>query len=144
MGAALRLILYAEDDLDHAELVIRGLARAANPARVIHVRDGDALLDYLERSCGEDPAYPRPDLVLLDLRLPRRDGIEVLEQMRARIELAAIPVVILSTSNADRDIARAYRCHVNSYVVKPTEFAVLTRFVQDLTTYWTTWNVTPT
>ncbi len=142
MTVETQLILYTEDNEDHAELVMRALVRSNDPTRVIHLRDGEATVAYLARSRAGDPTAPRPDLVLLDLRLPGRDGIEVLEEIRATAELASIPVVILTTSAADRDIERAYAHHVNSYVVKPTDFATLTRFVQDLRTYWTTWNVT--
>jgi CheY-like chemotaxis protein len=138
-----RLILYAEDDLDHAELVMRGLAQVTEPTSVVHVTDGDATIDYLERARGDEATVPMPHLLLLDLRLPKRDGIEVLQHVRATERLDAIPVVILTTSGAERDIARAYQAHVNSYIVKPVEFERLTRVVQDLSTYWTTWNVTP-
>jgi CheY-like chemotaxis protein len=143
MGATTRLILYAEDDLDHAELVLRGLAQSPSPATVVHLTDGEAAIDYLTLAVGDDPSVPLPNLVLLDLRLPKRDGIEVLQEIRANAQLDAVPVVILTTSEAERDLERAYHAHVNSYIVKPAEFELLTRVVQGLSTYWTTWNATP-
>jgi len=134
---ARRLILYVEDDLDHAELVMRGFARMDASTTVVHLTDGEAAIEYLER------ATDLPDLVLLDLRLPKRDGIEVLARIRSASALTALPVVILTTSNTKSDITRAYEHRVNSYVVKPTDFSALTRAVHDLSHYWTTWNVAP-
>lgn len=132
------LILYAEDDPDHAELVMRGLARAGEPCDVVHVFDGEEVMAYL------DGSRPRPQLILLDLRLPKLDGLQVLERVRADARLAGIPVVVLSTSASPGDIRRAYQHHVNSYLVKPIEFAALARLMTDLRTYWLQWNVAPT
>ncbi|WP_460302614.1 response regulator [Actinocorallia aurea] len=85
------------------------------------VRDGAEALDYLFRQ-GEYADAVRPDLILLDLNLPKRDGREVLEQIKTSPELAAIPVVILTTSSAEEDILRSYHLHANAYVTKPVDF----------------------
>jgi CheY-like chemotaxis protein len=135
-----RVILYVEDDQDHADLVMRGLETAEPAPTVVHVLDGDAALAYLDRAGGDgDDSLPR--CVLLDLRLPRRDGIEILATIRASEAHAHVPVVILSTSRSDQDVARAYAHHANSYLVKPTSFAQLTEAMHDLSRYWTTWNL---
>jgi CheY-like chemotaxis protein len=135
------LILYAEDNPDHAELVMRGLSRASAPPRVVHIVDGEAAMDYLERSAAGDAGVERPRLVLLDLRLPKLDGLEVLAKIKASAALSEIPVVILTTSNNARDVQRAYQHRANSYVVKPTEFSALSALLRDLSAYWLTWNV---
>src|SRR5512139_2816639 len=113
-GTAL-VILLIEDNVAHAELVSRSLGdhRVAN--RVSHVSDGEAALDYLfRRGRYADPSLsPRPHVILLDLRLPKVDGLEVLRQVKTSPELSRIPVVILTTSAAERDVARAYEERAN-------------------------------
>lgn len=117
---------------------MRALHQEHDPVEITHLTDGDETFEYLDAVSDST----RPDLVLLDLRIPKRDGLEVLQRIRASTELAQLPVVILSTSSAESDVARAYGYRANSYVVKPTDFAELTRAVQAIKTYWTTWNVT--
>ncbi|WP_199487165.1 response regulator [Actinomadura logoneensis] len=85
------------------------------------VRDGAEALDFLYRR-GDHTEAPRPDLVLLDLNLPKRDGREVLQEIKSDPELAAIPVVVLTTSSAEEDILRSYKLHANAYVTKPVDF----------------------
>jgi CheY-like chemotaxis protein len=133
-----KVLLYVEDDRDHAELVLRTLARHRTAGKVLHVEDGEAALDYLGR-CGSVDA-PRPALVLLDLRLPKVDGIEVLRAVRTTPGLSDIPVVILSTSASDADKARAYEHHVNSYLVKPDAFPQLDELMKRVGEYWMVWN----
>ena len=135
MEGAAPLVLYAEDNPDHAELVMRALARTSSPPRVVHLADGEAALSYLEGGAE------RPRLVLLDLRLPKLDGLEVLAKIKESTTLSEIPVVILTTSNSMRDVERAYERHANSYVVKPTDFATLSALLKDLAMYWLKWNV---
>lgn len=139
------MILFAEDNASHAKLVMRGLRdhRVAN--RVFQVSDGQAAMDFLQhRGDYADPAeYPRPDLVLLDLRLPKLDGLEVLKNIKTDDELKKTPVVILTTSNAESDIARAYELHANSYLVKPIEFDTFAEMIRDLGFYWLAWNKSP-
>ena len=138
-------VLLVEDDADHAELVRRCLNEHLPAARVHHASDGQKALDYLQRK-GEhsDPtASPQPDLILLDLRLPVVDGLTVLGEIKASSELHRVPVVVLTTSDAEKDLARAYDAHVNSYLVKPMDFAKFDRLIQDLGLYWVGWNKHP-
>jgi CheY-like chemotaxis protein len=131
-------ILLIEDNADHAELVRRTLQAHGIPHKLAHLHDGQEALDYLFR---EPPAvFALPDLVLLDLRLPRVDGLEVLRRVKES-ELSKIPVVILTTSAAERDVARAYEHHANSYLVKPVDFQKFSELMRDLGLYWLGWNV---
>jgi CheY-like chemotaxis protein len=138
------LVMLVEDNLDHAELVMRTLAdhRVAN--RIIHFTDGQSALDYLFRR-GEyaDPPGARPHVILLDLRLPRVDGIQVLQAIKESPELRQIPVVVLTTSETEKDIARAYYNHANSYLVKPVGYEEFVKLMQDLGFYWLSWNTLP-
>ena len=138
-------ILLVEDNEDHAELVIRGM-REQQVANIIHhVPDGEKALDYLFNRGGySDPEKsPRPNLVLLDLRLPRVDGIDVLKTIKSAPEFLRIPVVVLTSSEAESDIAQSYDYHANSYVVKPLDFRSFTRLMKDLGSYWMSWNAKP-
>ncbi len=138
-------ILLVEDDQDHAELVFRCLEEHLPNARVHHVLDGQAALDYLLRQgTYRDPARsPVPELILLDLRLPLVDGLSVLEEIKRSPALRQVPAVVLTTSDAPKDMHRAYASHVNSYLVKPMDFAQFSRQVQDLGLYWVGWNRHP-
>ena len=138
-------ILLVEDDPAHAELVMRSLESHPLPNQVHHVSNGEMALDYLFRrsSYSEAAASPRPHIVLLDLRLPRIDGHEVLAEIRASSELKRLPVVVLTTSAADGDVAAAYDNHANSYLVKPLDFDEFDRLLGDLGTYWLGWNHPP-
>ncbi|MDD5142037.1 response regulator [Methanoregula sp.] len=138
-------ILLVEDNEDHAELVLRGM-RDQQVANTIHyVPDGEKALDYLfTRGAYSDPEKnPRPNLVLLDLRLPRVDGLDVLKAIKSTPELLRIPVVVLTSSEAENDIAQSYDYHANSYIVKPLDFKSFSRLMKDLGTYWMSWNAKP-
>jgi len=139
------LVMLVEDNVDHAELVIRTLEEHRIANRIQHFLDGQTALDYLLRREGYgDPASsPRPHMILLDLRLPRVDGLEVLKVIKEDDELRNIPVVILTTSEAEKDVARAYTHHVNSYLVKPVGFEEFSRLMNDLGFYWLGWNTNP-
>ena len=138
-------ILLVEDNEAHAEMVRRGFAchRIAND--VYHVSDGKAALRYLFRhgAYADAARSPRPHVILLDLRLPKISGLDVLRQIRQSDELKNIPVVILSTSGRDLDIARAYEQQANGYMVKPTDFAQFSQALEELASYWLAWNRTP-
>lgn len=138
-------ILLVEDNDAHAELAIRGLRDSPVANTIHHVPDGEQALDYLfMRGAYTDPVKnPRPNLVLLDLRLPRVDGLEVLRIVKTTPALLRIPVVVLTSSDAGSDIARAYDCHANSYVVKPLDFRTFTKLMKDLGSYWLGWNAKP-
>jgi CheY-like chemotaxis protein len=138
-------ILLVEDNPDHAELVMRNLEdfRVAN--RVIHVDDGQAALDYLygQGQYADRRSYPMPDLMLLDLRLPKVDGLQVLKEVKENADLRSLPVVILTTSDAERDLATAYDSHANSFLTKPINFGDFSNLIRDLGFYWLAWNKRP-
>lgn len=138
-------ILLVEDNIPHAELVKRSLEVHQIANRIYHVADGEAALAYLFRQgvYADPETSPRPHVVLLDLRLPKLSGLEVLREIRASSELHTVPVVILTTSAAERDVTRAYEQHANSYLVKPVDFAQFTRLMHDLGVYWLSWNYCP-
>lgn len=143
-GEAL-LILLVEDDPAHAEIVRRNFEGFRIANRLIHVADGQAALDYLYRQ-GEfaDPAAsPRPGLILLDLRLPKVDGLEVLATVKSDPDLGSIPVVVLTTSAAETDMLKAYGSHANSYLVKPVDFPQFVALMEPLGYYWLAWNEYP-
>jgi CheY-like chemotaxis protein len=127
-------ILYVEDNLDHAELVLRGLERHGVRERVVHLENGEQALALLE--AVKTNTAVRPKLVLLDLRLPRVDGLDVLRQMKSSIELRDIPVIVFTTSAGSRDIHDAYANFANSYLVKPDDLSTLNALLTDLSTYW--------
>lgn len=139
------LVMLVEDNPDHAELIMRTLADHRVTNKIIHFADGQTALDYLfRRGVHANPrASPRPHVILLDLRLPKVDGLEVLRTIKESEELCVIPVVVLTTSEAERDVARAYNHHVNSYLVKPVGYGAFTDLMEDLGFYWLGWNTRP-
>ena len=138
-------ILLVEDNEAHAELVIRGMRDQQVANTIHHVSDGEKALDYLfGRGAYTDPVQnPRPNLVLLDLRLPRIDGLEVLRIVKTTPHLLSIPIVVLTSSDAENDIAKSFEYHANSYVVKPLDFKTFTKLMKDLGFYWLGWNAKP-
>lgn len=133
MSEARLKILMAEDNGDHAELIMRALRRGPTQPEVRRVCDGKEALRALET---ED----LPGLLLLDLQLPALSGFEVLRQVRERASTSRLPVVILTTSNADCDRTRAYELGANSYLLKTTDPAKFQRMLLDMVQYWGTWN----
>ena len=131
----LPLILLVEDDAAHAMLITRTFERLDLPADLDWVKDGEDALNYLHKHKDERD-HRVPNLIILDLRLPRLDGHEVLREIRRSEELCTIPVVILSTSEADDDILKAYTNHANGYLVKPVDFDELQKMIKDLYTNW--------
>jgi len=138
-------ILLVEDNPDHAELVMRNMEDFQVANSIIHVEDGEAALDYMHgRGAYTDRKHhPLPHLMLLDLRLPKVDGLEVLKEIKSHADLKALPVVILTTSDAERDLAMAYEYHANSYVTKPVNFDEFSKLLKDLGFYWLAWNKRP-
>ena len=145
MGNMPLTVLHVEDNPDHANLVARSL-RQHPVANVVHlVEDGQAALDYLlRRGDYRDPRKsPRPHLVLLDLRLPKIDGLDVLRTIKSTDDLLETPVVVLTSSDTEKDIAQSYEYHANSYLVKPVDFESFTEMMQCLGFYWLAWNRCP-
>jgi CheY-like chemotaxis protein len=139
------VILLVEDEEAHAEIVRRNFKASRIANRLIHVADGEAALDYLyQRNEFSDPVRsPRPGIILLDLRLPKIDGLEVLQTIKTDPKLTAIPVVILTTSHAEADMTKAYNNHVNSYLVKPVDFTKFNQLMETFGYYWLAWNHSP-
>ena len=138
-------ILLVEDNPDHAELVMRNMEDFQVANRIIHVEDGEAALDYLYGRAGyaDRNSFPLPHLMLLDLRLPKIDGLQVLKEVKTNAALKALPVVVLTTSDAERDMAMAYEYHANSYVTKPVSFEEFSKLLGNLGFYWLAWNKRP-
>ena len=139
------VILLAEDDPNDVLLIQRAFHRTlvANPVQV--VRDGEEVLAYLK---GEDPfsdreRHPLPVLMLMDLKMPRKTGLEVLEWVRQQPGLKRLPIIVLTSSNQSPDINRAYELGANSYLVKPAGFDSLLELVKNLDVYWLILNEKP-
>lgn len=131
-------ILMAEDDADDRLMTREAFqeCRLGNPLQF--VVDGDELMDYLKRrgQFADAARYPMPGLILLDLNMPRKDGREALREIKADPELREIPVVVLTTSKAEEDVANSYSAGANSFITKPVSFAALIEVVQTLGKYW--------
>ena len=138
-------ILLVEDNAAHTELIRRSFEGHRPAGTIHHVADGQAALDYLHRRGRyADPRQsPRPHVILMDLRLPRIDGLDVLRAIKASEELRSIPVVVLTTSEAKREAEQAYEAHANSYVVKPVDFSEFAQLMDALGVYWLGWNYHP-
>lgn len=138
-------ILLVEDNEPHAEMVIRSMRDQLVANKIHHVNNGEKALDYLfmRGEYADKKKNPRPNLILLDLRLPRVDGLEVLKIIKTKPELSRIPVVILTSSDAEKDVAQSYDYHANSYLVKPLDFKTFIRLMKDLEFYWLGWNKNP-
>jgi CheY-like chemotaxis protein len=133
-------ILLVEDNVDHAHLVMRKLKSFQVANRITHLEDGEAALQYLAKA-KEDKNLPH--IILLDLRLPKVDGLEVLRFVKTNPDYMDIPIVVLTTSDAETDIAKAYHLHANSYLVKPVNFENFTELMEILGFYWICWNKNP-
>ncbi len=129
-------ILLVEDDLGDAGLVKIALRRGTYPVTLHHVKNGGEALAFLRRIGGDFAAAPRPALILLDLNLPGRSGHEILEELKGDRGLRGIPVVVLSTSEAERDVAKAYQLGANSFVSKPMDVEDFTRAIHAVQDYW--------
>ena len=138
-------VLLIEANPDHAELFMRLLEEHRLPNRVYYLQDGQTALDYLFRSGAyADPQKsPRPDVIILGLRLPDVDGFEVLRIIKESEKLKSIPVIIFTTSETDEEIKRSYLQHANSYLVKPVGFDEFTKLIDDLGYYWFGLNIQP-
>ena len=144
VGRPIRILLIEDNDA-HTKLILRAFKedRFANP--VDCVRDGEEALDFLYQRgvYANKSKSPRPDMILLDLKLPKIDGLEVLKIVKEDSSLKAIPVVVLTSSTDERDVNQAYRHYVNSYICKPVDFDKFRQVVQELDYYWTIYNTRP-
>ena len=140
MNNITRPILLIEDNPMDVDLTRRALARRnlVNPFEVL--RDGEEALTYIRHW---EVDAPLPVVILLDLKLPKVDGLEVLRQMKAHPQFCAVPVVILTTSAEDSDIQTAYQLGVNSYIVKPVDFEKFVQVAEQIELYWTVLNKPP-
>lgn len=135
-------ILLVEDNADHVELITRAL-QTNNVLNEVHVvSNGEEALDYLHQR-GAYADAPRPGLILLDIKLPRIDGIEVLRRIKTDATLKTIPVVMLTTSADEKEMMESYQYGANSYIVKPVDFQQFMAVVKDLKLYWLVTNGLP-
>ncbi|MDD5676136.1 MAG: response regulator [Chitinivibrionales bacterium] len=128
-------ILLVEDSPSDAKLTLKALTLAKVSNNVSHVEDGVEAIQFLKHE-GAFSQAPRPDLVLLDLNLPRKDGREVLKELKSDPALKTIPVVVLTTSKAEEDILRSYELHANCYITKPVNFERFLQVVQSIEDFW--------
>lgn len=140
-----KLILLVEDNADDEELTLRALRQVKIANDIVIVRDGKQALDYLFAEGGEAGrgVSRMPAVVLLDLKLPKIGGLEVLERMRADERTKLVPVVVLTSSSEDEDMVRSYKLGANSYVRKPVEFGAFATSVSQLGMYWMLFNQPP-
>ncbi|MBN2125804.1 MAG: response regulator [Deltaproteobacteria bacterium] len=131
-------ILLVEDDEAHAELTKRAIRKAGNANRIDIVSDGEEALDYLfnRGNYADENRFPSPGLILLDIKLPGLDGIEVLKAIKEDAKLRQIPVIMLTTSEREEDISLSYRHHANSYLTKPVGFKEFEEKVRQIDFYW--------
>jgi CheY-like chemotaxis protein len=128
-------VLLVEDNEDDVELTLEALNNSKLQVKIHVVSDGMTAMTFLRRE-GEYAGAQRPDLILLDLNLPRMDGREVLKEIREDPKLTDIPVVILTTSEDEEDILKAYLLHANCYITKPIDFSQFTRIIKQIEGFW--------
>ena len=130
-------ILLVEDNLGDADLAREALTSGKVRNTLHHVSDGLEAMDFLHRQ-GKHARAPRPDLILLDLNMPKKDGREVLAEIKTDQDLKRIPVVILTTSKAEEDIVRSYNLHANCFITKPIDLHQFIKVVQAIEEFWFT------
>jgi CheY-like chemotaxis protein len=144
MIAQLRRILFAEDSANDAELTLSALRNSGLANEVVWVRDGALALDFLERrNSFAERAAGNPGLVLLDLKMPKVTGLEVLRHIKGDAALKTIPVVVLTSSREEQDLLRSYEIGVNAYVVKPVGFESFVGAIRELGQFWGVINEPP-
>lgn len=129
------IILIAEDDADDRVLTKDAFAESRLLNEVHFVEDGEELINYLEKK-GQYADVPRPNLILLDLNMPKKDGREALKEIKGNPDFRRIPVVVMTTSKAEEDIFRSYDCGASSYITKPVTFEGLVDVIKTLGKYW--------
>jgi len=138
-------ILLVEDNEDHIELTLRALKNNNLTNSIYVVRDGQEALDfvYYLGKYKDTEKYPRPGLILLDIHLPKVNGFEVLETLKKDPDVKSIPIIMLTTSSRDEEIAKSYAGGANSYVTKPVDFGEFIKKIKDMKFYWTIVNSLP-
>jgi two-component system response regulator len=131
-------VLLVEDEQAHAELTQRAILKAGHANRVDVAVDGEEALDYLfnRGEYADEDRYPTPCLILLDIKLPGMDGIEVLKRVKEHPRFKSIPVIMLTTSHRAEDIVASYSNHANSYLTKPVGYEEFDKKIRQLDTYW--------
>lgn len=132
------IVLMADDDPDDCLLVTEAFKETGMAMDLRCVQDGEELMEYLGRQglYEDTPCSPRPDLILLDLNMPIKDGREALKEIKSRPDLRSIPIVILTTSEEERDIVESYEMGASSFITKPVDFNDLVELLRVLGTYW--------
>jgi chemotaxis family two-component system response regulator Rcp1 len=130
-------ILLVEDSPSDVALTIEALEAGKVVNRLNHVEDGVEAMDYLKRR-GKYANAVRPDLIMLDLNLPRKDGREVLKELKNDLALKAIPVIVLTTSRSDQDVLQSYELNANCYIIKPVDFVHFIEVVRSIENFWLT------
>jgi len=138
-------LLLVEDNIHDAEMTIRALRKVNLSNNMVHVKDGEEALDFIfgrGKFAGREAAN-QPKVILLDIKMPKVDGIEVLRQLKSHDICKTIPVVIMTSSKEEQDLIRSYELGVNSYVVKPVDFEGFAKAVSELGMYWLLTNQLP-
>ena len=138
-------VLLVEDNVHDAEMTIRALRKVNLSNNLVHVKDGEEALDFIfarGKFAGRETEQ-LPKVILLDIKMPKVDGIEVLRQLKAQDNSKTIPVVIMTSSKEEQDVIRSYQLGVNSYVVKPVDFEGFAKAVSELGLYWLLTNQPP-
>ena len=144
MRQEVEILLVEDSELD-AELTIWSLTKINLGNKLFHVKDGSEALDFIfKKGIYEGVISSMPKLIMLDIKMPKVDGIEVLRQIKQNDSTRSIPVVIMTSSREEQDLINSYELGVNSYVVKPVEFESFAKAVSDLGLYWLLTNQTPT
>ena len=138
-------VLLVEDNVHDAEMTIRALRKVNLANNLVHVKDGEEALDFIfaQGKFSDRQQTDMPKVILLDIKMPKVDGIEVLRQLKSRESSKTIPVVIMTSSKEEQDIINSYQLGVNSYVVKPVDFEGFARAVSQLGMYWLLTNQPP-
>jgi CheY-like chemotaxis protein len=137
-------ILIAEDDADDKLLIIKAFQKTLAKENITCVTDGEELINYLQKSSNsENSLFPIPDIILLDLNMPRKDGMTTLQEIKSHEEFRKIPVIIFTTSSLNEDIQMTYKMGTNSFITKPGNFKDLVKITQEINNYWSNTVILP-